>query len=157
MSYYNANQYDKLVSEANNNNPESMYKLAMLYSTGAINSSSDEDIFWLEKFLNSKEVKAIIADLDDDEGSISYADTPFDHYKYYDMIIEAGIAVGLYYMNASKIEEAKLSQTAFYFAWLASKCDYIEIKEDENTTDILSLMEQIDKRISMLKERREKK
>lgn len=156
MSYYDAKRYDKLVSEADNNNPKAMYKLAMLYSTGAINSSSDEDIFWLEKFLNSEKVQSILVDLDDDEGSVSYTDAPFGNYEYYDMIIEAGIAIGLYYMNSSKITEVQISQTAFYDAWIASKYDYIEIKDGDNTTDILSLMGQIDTRITMLTERREK-
>ena len=150
----NNSSYSTVISKAKNGDPSAMYELAMLYDCGAIGSSSDSEyVYWLKKFMESDIIVAIIEELDDEEGSVQNPHYDFiEGFKYYTMIVEAGIALGLYYMNSSHIEEVIIAYDAFYAAFIVSRFDYIEIEDEEGVTNILTLLSRTNHRLNLLKE-----
>ena len=144
--------YKEIIGKADGGNPAAMFELAMLYDSNAIPSHYDDDyIYWLKKFLLSEQIQTIIDDLDDEEGTSSVNCFDFiECYQYYPMIIEAGLALGLYYKNSSNIDEVKLAAKAFYYAFLTSRFDHIEMDDDGSITDIVTLLSQTNDRIMLL-------
>ncbi len=146
--------YKEIIDKADGGDPLAMFELAMLYDSNAIPSQSDENyIYWLKRFLFSEQVQSIIDDLDDEYGTNfdSYFDS-IESYQYYPMIIEAGLALGLYYKNSSNLDEVKLASQALYYAFLTSRFDHIEINDEGGITDIVSLLSQTNDRIMLLSE-----
>ena len=136
--------YKTIIDKAESGDPAAMFELATLYDRNAISSNSENDyVNWLKSFLESDQVSSIIEELDDEEGELTNDNFDFmNAYQFYPMIIEAGIALGVYFKNSSSIEEVKLACRAFYCAYLTSRFDYIEIDDEGGKTDILSLLSQ---------------
>lgn len=152
MNNIDSLSYGPIISDAENGNPYAMYELAMLYDCGAIKSSSDSGyIYWLKKFMESDIISEIIDEVDDEDGATQNLHRNFwEDYNYYPMIIEAGIALGLYYMNSSNIEEVNAARSAFYSAHIVSRFDFIEVESNDGITDIVSLLSQTNNRIEFL-------
>jgi len=152
MNNFEHNLYKTIIDKAESGDPAAMFELATLYDSNAISSNSeDEYINWLIRFLESDRVSSIIEELDDEEGELTNDNFDFiNAYQFYPKIIEAGIALGLYFKNSSSINEVRLSCRAFYYAYLTSRFDYIEIDDEGGTTDILSLLSQAKERLIML-------
>lgn len=145
--------YCTVISKAENGDTSAMYELAMLYDCGAIESSSDSEyVYWLRKFMESDLINAIIDDFDNEDEALPNPDYDFiKGFEYYSMIVEAGIALGLYYMNSSHIEEVGIAYRALYAAFLVSRFDYLTIEDEEGITDILTLLSRTNNRLDYLK------
>ena len=139
--------FNELMKKAISNDPMAIFEIAQRFNSGEIPSNGDTYIRWLKKFLNHDTIQAIINDLEDEEHSYDMPCDPYTRLLLLDKIEEAGICLGLYYYLSSEIDELNYAQQCFYYAWIASRFDYIEIKEDESKTDILALMSGLDRRI----------
>ena len=149
-----ANYYRKVFKKAESGDPFYMFRLAKLYDSGAINSASDSEyVFWLKKFMESDPVKAIVSDLDVEDATYDIGASFSEVFELYQMIIEAGIDLGLYYMNSSDVKEVKLARDSLYSAWLASKCDYIEVEVSNSVVDIVNLLRIVNERVEFISER----
>lgn len=60
--------------------------------------------------------------------------------------------MGLYYKNSSNLDEVKLASQAFYYAFLTSRFDHIEMDDEGEITDIVTLLSQTSDRIMLLSE-----
>ena len=60
---------------------------------------------------------------------------PFPEMALRGYVIEAGLALGLYYMNSTNLDEARLALECIQYAWVARGCPYMD-------EDILSLFEE---------------
>lgn len=113
-SFMNGADGSRLESMAYNGCPMAMYSLANVLSYEDDANSLFKEIRWYSRFLETKAVKRII----------------FQHNAYgtkccaIDYIVDASIAVGLYYGNSSNYDEALLA-----FNSLATACD---LMDDEN-------------------------
>jgi len=140
-----------LLEKAEGGCPEAMFEVAQLYDAGAFGRGrEDQYLFWLKAFLNSEEVQDILGDLEDEEENNGIFVS--DDYPYYPLIIEVGISLGLYYKKSSHIEELELAYEAFKAALLASKFDFLEVDdESDSTSNVMSLMQEVSKRIERIK------
>lgn len=145
--------YTEIIDKANCGEPSAMFELAMLYECNVISSYSDEEyIYWLKRFLLSNQIQSIVEEFDDEDGTNNNGSFDFtEAYNYYPMIIEAGLALGLYYKNSSNIDEVRLASQALCDAFVVSRFDFIEVEDDCcGVTDILSLLSQANARITFL-------
>ena len=146
------NKLHELLRLSEENDPEAIYEIAQLYNSGEVSSSGDVYIEWFKRFLDNDVVKLVLCDLDDDEHSHDITIDPYTYASLVDKIEEAGICLGLYYRFSNRIDELKFAQGCFYDAWIASRFDHIEIDDDGEKTDVVSLMAELDRKISETEE-----
>ena len=153
--------YDSLIQAAEQGDPCKMLEVAKLYKAGAFGDSDhSEYLFWLKRFFESPKVNAILLELED---KYSGGDSPYSHYfdmesssleEYYvlcDSIVEAGLALGIYYSNSSKKENLELSRDSLVAALDASRWDYLTYDDPNGVEEsILSLLGKVNDRIKKL-------
>ena len=134
--------YEMLLSNAENGDPFAMCELANLYDMGAIPDSSESMfVYWYKRFWETPEVKAFLYNLDSEDDNDESID-PFTEMALRGYVIEAGLALGLYYMNSTDIDEAKLALECIQYAWVASAFDYLDAEELDGKSDIFQLLRQ---------------
>ena len=148
--------YMEIYDAAQNDDPEAIFQIATLYERESIEPVNGEDFpFWLKRFFKTNIINSILVELGErDDGDAS--DSPShdwnpEYYNYYPMIIDAGIMLGLYYMDSNILEEVELAAECFYNAWITSKFDFIEVSSEGYKTDLLSLLSQTAEHIEMIK------
>lgn len=154
--------YESIIMGAEQGDPHCMLELAKLNKAGAFGSMNiDEYVYWLERFFEVPIIQQIVANLEDNYSnddssyrtdSLNFQDNtvlpegaPFveeDMSRYIyefllrDDIIEAGMALGIYYKNSSKKEELELSIRSLQAALDASAGDYL-VYAHESISSIL--------------------
>lgn len=129
-----------IMREAENGNPFAMYELAHLYDLGVLSDPSETKfIYWFKKFWETREVQAALYNYDCEEGYDDSIDIPTEM-MLRDYIIEAGLALGLYYMNSTNIDEACFAFECLSAAWTSSRFAYIAPDELDGKTDIAGLL-----------------
>lgn len=149
---------DEYLDKAEQGDAFSMFILARGYGAGIYSDTSDEKyLYWLKKFLNTKDVKRIIQDLEDRDSDsdemkateVIDESAPFDIYDEYllrDMIIEAGVELGLYYRGSGDLEELVIAQEALSDAYTVSR--YGEVEYGDEYINILETLSEIYETIS---------
>lgn len=157
--------YDSIIQGAEDGDPFKMLELAKLYKAGVFGDSDySEYLFWLKQFFETPKVNAVVLDLEEkysgdnsDEGSphTCYFDLESSSIEEYTLlrgaIVEAGLALGIYYSKSSKKEELKLSSSSLVAALDASGWDYLTYDEPNGAQEsILSLLHKVSNRIEAL-------
>ncbi len=151
--------YEFIKNEAEEGNPHAMLQLAKLYKSGVFQDEYDEEyIYWLKQFFSSPSIVDILNDLDTD------GDSDFDETYYkskeillsmdslemmvlQDDIIEAGVSLGLYFMNCTEKEDLICARNSLYNSWIASRFAYLEVTTSEGLIDVLSILTKIQQRM----------
>lgn len=133
-------KYESLMIEAEQGNLQSMYEVAKLYDAGILpDSSGFESIRWYKKFWEATEVQAVINNYDEDAPDDDRASIPFE-LSLRELIIEIGLALGLYYSNSTNLEEACFAYECLSDAWVASRYAWISKEKLNGKTDIDELI-----------------
>lgn len=129
-----------IMSKAEGGNPIAMYQLANYYDIGLLPDASDvKHIYWFKRFWDTPEVKATVFNIESDEYNDESVD-PTLEMLLRGYIVEAGLALGLYYMNSTNIKEATFALECFSSAWFASAFDYLIVEDMDGKTDIQQLL-----------------
>lgn len=129
-----------IMSKAEGGDPIAMYQIANYYDIGLLPDTSDgKYIYWFKRFWDTPEVKATVYNIESDEYNDETAD-PMLEMLLRSYIVEAGLALGLYYMNSTNIREATFALECFSSAWSASAFDYLTVEDMDGTTDIQQLI-----------------
>ena len=156
--------YQKYIDAAEKTgDPHSMVILAELYKAGAFGDSQyDEYIYWLKRFFETDEVKGLCIQLENNYSQSENSDetVPVSQCNNINLvqqmtlrndILEAGIALGIYYRNSSEKEELELSLQCLIAALDASAWAYLDYTEEDGTkTDILCILKKVADRMEAL-------
>ena len=126
--------YEQLLKSARYNDPTAMYLLAVGYDSGRFQDSSNKlYIFWLSKFFESDEVEKVINYFDDDSPTILAEEQAI----LGELIVDAGIRLGLLLKNSVDYSELKMAYDGVYAAYVVSKLSYIEVGDDSQSLQSL--------------------
>ena len=133
--------YEMIIKEAEHGDSLAMYRTANLYDIGVVpDPSGFKSIYWYKRFWESPKVQAAINNYDEKAPDDDRA-TVFDELYLRDCIIEAGLALGLYYMNSTDPEEACYAYECLCEAYFVSRFRYFTKEELDGKTDINQLLE----------------
>ena len=152
--------YEYIILQAESGDPHSMLEVAKLNKAGAFGDINiQEYVYWLKQFFDTPQIKYLVGEYEDNYSPDNpVIDNPrldedapvalVDEYILRNDIIEAGLALGIYYMNSSVRKELMLSRDSFMAALDASACDYLTVDSlDGQYDDIVSILVKIQSRL----------
>lgn len=136
-------KYNRIKKKAEQGEPLAMIKLAKLYKAGVFGDDHDElYAYWLRAFFKTPIVDRTVAEYEDEDDSPENELLPYNFAG--DIlrgdIIDAGVALALYYCKSSNPKELRIAMKAIDAAMCASKWDpnYDAGGSNINLMDILT-------------------
>lgn len=144
---------DETKQKAMAHDPIAMFHLAQMYRSGEITSSNEDlDIVWLKRFFEHPVVDGVLRDLDEEDGdhSIDFLLFTEEYSNLRDCIIEAGIALGLYYCKSNHLDELYIARDSLYSALLSSRYDWLQTDVDGDLYEVNTIFYDVLRKIERL-------